>query len=185
MNKTFENFKKELEAVKTILFDITTEEVWYGYFQHSDSDDCELPEDGEDSWTAEEFAQANGVYHETVIFNLEGDGIVDPTKSIEEGRVVEKGTAKWKLEDFFGDIMVNQFTYGSEDTLSEAIYRVITSAIVGVHDDETALTQTIDAYPDSKLLWYSNLDIIELNHYPHYPKEILKIIERYEEFEKE
>ena len=185
MKKTFKNFMKELESVKTIPFPITTEEEWYGYYQHSDSETAGYLEDGEDLMSPEEYAEENNVFHETDIFDLDGDGIIDPTKEIEQGRVVESGTSDWTLEDFLDYMSASQFTCGSEDTLSEAIYQVITCAPVGVHDDDSLLTQTIEDYPDSKLLWYNNYDIKGLDHYPDYPKEIQDIIEKYVDFEDE
>ena len=186
MKKTFENFMKELEAVKTIPFPITTEEEWYGYYQHSDSEKASYLEDGEELMSPEDYAEENNVFHETEIFGLDSDGIIDPTKEIEEGRVIESGTADWTVEDFIDEIRYdNRFTDGSYDLLSEAIYQVITCAPIGVHDDESKLTQTIEEYPDSKLLWYNNYDIKALDHDPNYPTEISEILDKYETFEDE
>ena len=188
MKKTYKNFIKELESFKHIPFNITTEEEWYGYYQHSDSEKAGYLEDGEELMSPEDYAEENNVYHETEIFELDGEGVIDPTKEIEDGRVTEKGTAKWTLEQMWDELETQKtptWCGCAEDVMSELFHNVITCAPVGVHEDESLLTQTIEDYPDSKLLWYNNYDIKGLWHEADYPEELWDIIEKYDEFENE
>jgi hypothetical protein len=188
MSIIYKNFIKELESIKDMPFEITTNEEWYGHYQHSKSVMACYLEDGEPLMTPEEYADMLNLDVETEIFYLDVHGILDPTKEVEEGYVVESGTAVWTLSslwDYVDTEELSRWCDGAEDVLNQIFYEAITCAPVGVHEDESLLHQTITDYPESKLLWYNNYEVKSLEHSAKYPKELLDIIEKYETFNTE